>query len=277
MKKFFCLMAALAFFMPALAAAVTLNVGTASGVNSFDPHFHNETPTNSANYNIFDGLVNFDEELNPFPVLAESWKTLNDTIWEFKLRQGVKFQNGNAFNADDVVWSFNRARTGEKSGFKAAMSAIKTVEKVDDYTVRVITNKPYPVLLRKLSYLRIMEGEGSLFAEIPRDDSDQSLTTIEGRYVGRIRRLRNTRVAAWVQQFYDSEEIVKVSDVSLAALADALRKHEGGALKLATDDGSVRLAAGDRVRLVATQPDATVQLGKTSYRGEQERTLPWQQ
>ena len=159
MKKLFCLTAALALFMPALAGAVTLNVGAASGVNSLDPHFHNETPTNSANYNIFDGLVNFDEELNPFPVLAESWKTLNDTTWEFKLRRGVKFHNGNDFKADDVVWSFMRARTGEKSGFKAAMSAIKTVAKVDYYTVRVITNKPFPVLLRKLSYLRIMDKE----------------------------------------------------------------------------------------------------------------------
>jgi peptide/nickel transport system substrate-binding protein len=159
MKKLFCFAAGFALFLPALAVAVTLNVGAASGVNSLDPHFHNETPTNSANYNIFDGLVNFDEDLNPFPVLAESWKTLDDTTWEFNLRRGVKFHNGNAFTADDVVWSFTRARTGEKSGFKAAMSAIETVTKVDDYKVRVITKNPFPVLLRKLSYLRIMDAE----------------------------------------------------------------------------------------------------------------------
>lgn len=161
MKTLLCLAAALVLVIPAAAAAVTLNVGAASGVNSLDPHFHNETPTNSANYNIFDGLVNFDNELNPFPVLAESWNVINDTTWEFKLRRGVKFHNGNDFTADDVVWSFIRARTGEKSGFKAAMSAIKTIGKVDDYTVRLITNQPYPVLLRKLSYLRIMDKEYS--------------------------------------------------------------------------------------------------------------------
>jgi peptide/nickel transport system substrate-binding protein len=161
MKKLFCLTVALVFCLPLAAGAVTLTVGAASGVNSLDPHFHNETPTNSANYNIFDGLVNFDNDLNPFPVLAESWKVLNDTTWEFSLRRGVKFHNGNPFTADDVIWSFVRARTGEKSGFKAAMSGIKTVGKVDDYTVRIITNKPYPVLLRKLSYLRIMDKEYS--------------------------------------------------------------------------------------------------------------------
>jgi hypothetical protein len=117
---------------------------------------------------------------------------------------------------------------------------------------------------RTLGYLRVMEGEGSLFAEIPRDD-DQSLTAIEGQYTGRIRRLRNTRVAAWVQQFYDSEEIVKVSDVPREALVDALRDRAGGGLELVTDEGSVRLMAGDRVRLVVIQPDVVVQLGKTSF------------
>jgi len=116
-----------------------------------------------------------------------------------------------------------------------------------------------------LGYLRVMEGEGSLFAEIPRDDDEQSLTAIEGRYTGRIRRLRNTRVAAWVQQFFDSEEIVKVSDVPREALADALRSKTGGGLELATGEGSVRLTTGDRVRLVASQPDAMVQLGKKSF------------
>jgi len=147
--------------LPAVAGAVTLKVGAASGVNSLDPHFHNETPTNSVNYNMFDGLVNFDKDLNPYPVLAESWELLDDVTWRFKLRQGVTFHNGNAFTADDVVWSFNRAKTSDKSGFKGALSALKAVNKVDEYTVDVITNGPFPILLRKLSYLRIMDKEYS--------------------------------------------------------------------------------------------------------------------
>jgi peptide/nickel transport system substrate-binding protein len=149
----------LVILIPAVAGAATLKVGASSGVNSLDPHFHNETPTNSVNYNIFDGLVNFDKDLNPYPVLAESWKVLDDVTWQFKLRRNVKFHNGNDFTADDVVWSFNRAKTSEKSGFKGSISSIKAVEKVDDYTVNVITNGPFPILLRKLTYLRIMDKE----------------------------------------------------------------------------------------------------------------------
>ena len=158
MKKL-SIVLALILLLPAAAMSATLKAGLSSGVNSLDPHFHNETPTNSANYNIFDGLVNFDKDLNPYPVLADSWTIVDDVTWEFKLHKQVKFHNGNPFTADDVVWSFVRCKTGEKSGFKGAMSAIKSVEKVDDHTVRVITNEPFPILLRKLSYLRIMDKE----------------------------------------------------------------------------------------------------------------------
>ncbi len=147
--------------LPAVAGAATLKVGASSGVNSLDPHFHNETPTNSVNYNIFDGLVNFDKDLNPYPVLAESWEVLDDVTWQFKLRRNVAFHNGNPFTAEDVVWSFQRAKTSEKSGFKGSISAIKAVEKVDEHTVNVITNGPFPILLRKLTYLRIMDKESS--------------------------------------------------------------------------------------------------------------------
>ena len=160
MKKH--LLIALLFVMvPALVGAATLRVGVASGVNSLDPHFHNETPTNSVNYNIFDGLVNFDKDLNPYPVLAESWKLLDEVTWQFKLRKGVAFHNGNTFDASDVVWSFNRAKNNEKSGFKGSVSALEKAEKIDDYTVNITTKGPFPILLRKLSYLRIMDKESS--------------------------------------------------------------------------------------------------------------------
>ena len=160
MKKLLFVLTVLVL-MPVMASGATLKVGAASGITSLDPHFHDETPTNSANHNIFDGLVNLDKDLNPYPTLAVSWKVLNDTTWEFKLRKGVKFHNGNPFTADDVVWSFDRIQNSKKSGFKAIASSIKTMEKVDDYTVNVITKKPFPILLQKLSYIRIMDKEYS--------------------------------------------------------------------------------------------------------------------
>jgi len=103
--------------------------------------------------------VNFDEDLNPYGVLATSWEVVDDTTWVFELKEGVTFHNGNAFTADDVVFSFDRIKTGEKSGFKGTVSAVSAVEKIDDDTVRVITDGPFPLLLNKLSYVRIMDEE----------------------------------------------------------------------------------------------------------------------
>ena len=139
--------------------AANIKIGVSSDLNSLDPTFHNFTPTNSALYNIFDGLVNMDSKLDPIPVLAESWTVVDDKTWDFKLRKGVSFHNGNPFNADDVVFSFQRIKLNEKSGFKGTVSAIDNIKKIDDYTVRVTTTKPFPVLLNKLTYVRIMDKE----------------------------------------------------------------------------------------------------------------------
>ncbi len=150
---------ALALVFAGPLQAGTIKLGVSSGINSLDPAFHNETPTNSGLYNIYDGLVNMNADLDPVPVLAESWSVIDDTTWEFKLQEGVTFHNGNPFTADDVVFSFGRVKHGEKSGFKGTVSAIERMEKVDDHTVRVITAKPFPILLRKLTYVRIVDKE----------------------------------------------------------------------------------------------------------------------
>lgn len=162
MKRIFKLVlavSALAMVCAGPLQAKTIKLGVSSGINSLDPAFHNETPTNSGLYNIFDGLVNMNADLDPVPVLAKSWSVVNDTTWEFKLHQGVRFHNNNPFTAEDVVYSFERIKHGEKSGFKGTVSAIEAIEKVDDFTVRVTTRKPFPILLRKLTYVRIVDQE----------------------------------------------------------------------------------------------------------------------
>ncbi len=158
MKKI-ALWSLLLLLAPGVVFSATLKLGVSSGLRSLDPAFHNETPTNSMLYNIYDGLVNMNKDLDPVGILAESWEIVDDTTWEFTLKKNVKFHNGNPFTADDVIFSFDRFKHGEKSGFKGTMSAIVSAEKVDDYTVRFKTDKPFPILLRKLVYLRIMDKE----------------------------------------------------------------------------------------------------------------------
>ncbi len=91
-----------------LARAADLTIGLSTPVTSLDPHFHNLTPNNSLGQHVFETLIRQDEKQTMLPGLAESWKALNDLEWEFKLRKGVKFHNGQEFTADDVIATFKR-------------------------------------------------------------------------------------------------------------------------------------------------------------------------
>ncbi len=139
--------------------AATLNLGVASEAITLDPYVQNETATSSTLSNIFDTLIRFDADYNLVPGLATSWKAIDEKTWEVKLRKGVTFHNGNPFNADDVLFSFNRFKHWERSGFKGKVSAIEKVEKKDDFTVVFTTKGPYPLFPRKMTYMRIMDKE----------------------------------------------------------------------------------------------------------------------
>ncbi|MGB7300463.1 MAG: ABC transporter substrate-binding protein [Burkholderiaceae bacterium] len=141
----------------ATAQAETITIGLSSEATSIDPHFHNLTPNSQIGRHIFDGLINQGSKQELIPALAESWKPIDPLTWEFKLRQGVKFHDGSDFNADDVVCSFERVPNVPNSpGSFALYSKGKTVEKVDDYTVRIKTAKPYPLMGNDVSTIMIV-------------------------------------------------------------------------------------------------------------------------
>ena len=86
-----------------VATAQDLKVGVASEATSVDPHFHNVGQNNALRRHIFESLVSADENQKPQPGLAASWRNVDDTTWEFKLRPGVKFSNGKDFTVRDVI------------------------------------------------------------------------------------------------------------------------------------------------------------------------------
>ena len=97
--------------LPAAAQAQvkdTLTVALVSHAPTLDPHMHFERVGILVNINMFDSLLHRNTKLEFEPSIATSWKALTDTQWEFKIRKGVKFHNGETLTPEDVKYSFDR-------------------------------------------------------------------------------------------------------------------------------------------------------------------------
>ena len=153
------LAAAIAFtfvaFVTAELDAKTLRWAGRGDMNTTDPHSQNENLTNNINSLVYDTLVQRDKDLKIEPALAVSWQQINPTTWRFKLRPDVKFHDGTPFTADDVVFSFERART-DSSQLRAYANASGVPKKIDDLTVEFTTAGPNPIELEHLATIYIM-------------------------------------------------------------------------------------------------------------------------
>jgi len=124
--------------------------------STLDPHMHAENFTFAVVHNVFDHLVRRfvkNGQLAHEPGLATSWTSVNPTTWEFKLRPGVKFHNGEEFNAEAVKFSIERVlNPDQKARWRWAFADIERVEIVDPLTVRIVTKAPFPTLITNLAF-----------------------------------------------------------------------------------------------------------------------------
>jgi peptide/nickel transport system substrate-binding protein len=138
----------------------TITVALPSHAPTLDPHMHFERVGILVNINMFDSLLHRSAKLEFEPSLATSWKALNDTTWEFKLRRGVKFHDGSTMTAEDVKFSFDRVlepgKEKKKSPQYGNVRAIKDVKIVDPDTIHIVTDKPFPLLLERLVFFPIV-------------------------------------------------------------------------------------------------------------------------
>ncbi|HXL46085.1 MAG TPA: ABC transporter substrate-binding protein [Candidatus Binatia bacterium] len=109
--------------------------------------------TNTQLEHIYDRLLDRDARtLKPKPMLATGWRIVNDTAWEFTLRQGVRFHNGEPFNAESVKATMEYLQNpASKSHYAAYWKLVKEVQIVNDSTVRFVTEKPWPSLIDRAS------------------------------------------------------------------------------------------------------------------------------
>lgn len=144
-----------------------LTIAQGNDVMGFDIHNHGNTPTEAVHVNLFEYLVKKNSQATEkVPGLALSWEKVDDLTWRFKLRQNVKFHNGDPFTSADVKFTLDRVRTDAKLADHSAYKLVKEVNAVDDYTVEIVTSVPDPVLLGRLSRI----GSGILPSKYIQDN-----------------------------------------------------------------------------------------------------------
>ena len=123
-------------------------------IESLDPHDHNGISAYLLFKNLFDGLVDRDPAGKIVPALATEWKVVQPTVWEFKLRRGVTFTNGEPWNARAAKASVDRLVSTANWGTKRQNPLWRNLDRgevVDDYTVRVVTKTPMGAILSNLT------------------------------------------------------------------------------------------------------------------------------
>jgi peptide/nickel transport system substrate-binding protein len=140
------------------ASAETVRWARASDTLTLDPHSQNQGVTHNFAHHIYETLMDRDAAGTLTPRLATEWylKEGDDTVWVFKLREGVTFHDGAAFTAEDVVFSLDRARS-EGSNMKQLHAVVTGVSAVDDYTVEVQMAGPSPLYPNNVTNTFIMD------------------------------------------------------------------------------------------------------------------------
>jgi len=141
-----------------IVQAAPLKWAAQNDILTLDPHSQNHATTNNVVGHAYEGLVRYDKQYNIEPSLATSWQAVNPTTWRFNLRKDVKFHDGSAFTADDVLFSFDRIRQPQGT-MQIYVAGVKEIRKVDDHTIEMILDKPNPVLLNSLVTFLIMDRD----------------------------------------------------------------------------------------------------------------------
>lgn len=153
------LLATVAIPAISLAQSAPLIIGMSTTPTTLDPHEDSSAPNNATSRHIWDSLINLTGTSANEPELATEWKAVDSTHWEFKLREGVKFHDGSAFDAQDVVASLLRARDKPSQGFASYTRNIVAVTAKDPMTVVIETSVPDPLLLNSVSRVRIISSD----------------------------------------------------------------------------------------------------------------------
>jgi peptide/nickel transport system substrate-binding protein len=137
----------------ARAQPVQITIAPPAEATTMDPGRSTQVLTVNYFVNLYDTLTRWDGSLRLQPGLAVAWKNVNDTTWEFALRQGVKFHDGAPLAAEDVKATLERNLVPGKTVVQAGFATIESVQVLNPTTIRIVTKKPDPLLLVRMAQM----------------------------------------------------------------------------------------------------------------------------
>src|SRR5712692_7231529 len=157
------------------AHGADLRIGLAADVTSMDPHFLNIAPNINIAWHVFDALTHVDEDARLIPGLAVSWRAIDATTWEFRLRRGVRFHDGAELTAEDVVFSIERTLTVPNGQLRTFTQRIVGKQIVDAHTLRLKTATPYAMVPYDLNSVFIVSRKAAAGASPEDFDSGHAM------------------------------------------------------------------------------------------------------
>ena len=128
----------------------TLTIGIPTDINTLDPTMGPEVNSLNVAFSTMEPLLRLDAQGNLKPLLAESWEVVDNTTYVFRLRKNVKFHNGEPFTGQAVEYSWKRSQEKHRAN-KTPCSSIARIDHLDDHTIRIVTDKPDPIFLKKMA------------------------------------------------------------------------------------------------------------------------------
>jgi peptide/nickel transport system substrate-binding protein len=140
------------------AAASQITIALPSAVPAFDPQKYDRIYLRAVTDNIYESLLARDNSGALYPLLASAMpKQLNPTTWQFKIRKGIKFTNGEPMNARAAAYSIGRiANPSFNSELLSLVDSIKTVHVVNAYTLNVVTKTPDVLLPARMPVIKVI-------------------------------------------------------------------------------------------------------------------------
>lgn len=144
-----------------------LVIATSADIVSLDPAGSNDVPSSNVQENIYETLVQLNQDMELKPSLATDWEAVEDDVWEFKLREDVKFHDGSDFNAEVVKANIERVLDEKVASPRQFLyTMIEDIEVVDEYTIRFKTEFPFAPLPAHLAH----SGGGMVSLEVIEED-----------------------------------------------------------------------------------------------------------